>query len=341
MEDFNYTVTNDFTNEYQSDLDLEILFENESGVYQPVVCDEICLEYSRRNSPGSLSFSCITDGQYEIFEGNVVSLKCGGENLFLGYVFKRTETSPSKISVLCYDQLRYLKNKSYLSYTNKKFSDVLKTIASSYRLNLGTVEDTSHVIAQRIEEATLFDILGNAQDETESKTGKQFVLYDNYGKLSLQEISSLFVPIMIDETSASSYSYVTSIDKDVYTRVTVAQNNSYTGQRDLFVSDDVTQQDSWGVLEYWQTNETLTSSELKELSKSLLEQYSQKKKTLSLNNCIGDTRVIGGSSLVVGIKLNDEILNEIMIVEKVKHKFLSGSHTMDLDLSSVRGDFSI
>ncbi len=336
MSNIEYEINGEYTQQSQGGFFCEIFFENEKGVYQPVLCDEIILSFSRRNSPSSLEFTCIRDENLLITEGDAVSFKFNGNNMFYGYVFQRSESSPYKLSVLCYDQLRYLKNKTTISYGNKKYSEVLAMVASANKLKIGDIEDTGHIIAQRIDEGTLFDILANAQDETTAKTGEEFVLYDDFGKLCLKEIGSLFVPVMFDEEAIGEYKYVTGIDKDVYTKITISKDNDYTGQRELCVEENKEMQAKWGILEYWEPKNNLEKGEIQEIARELLSKYSQKKKSLSLTSCLGDYRIRGGSSFFVAVNLNDRKINEIMIVESVRHSFKSGVHTMNLDLSSLR-----
>ena len=88
-------------------------------------------------------------------------------------------------------------------------------LAADYGLKVGTVTDTKYKIPQRIEEGTLFDMLGNASDLTIINTGKVYVLYDDFGKLCLKPYESLLLPLYIDEDTAQGYSYTSSIDSDV------------------------------------------------------------------------------------------------------------------------------
>ena len=67
--------------------------------------------------------------------------------------------------------------------------------------------------------------------------------------------------------------------------------------------------------------------------------YGKKRRTLSINKCLGDIRVRGGSSLVVMLELGDMELKNYMVVESVKHTFSQGEHWMDLDVTGWRGEF--
>jgi|GEM_PF-591591 len=316
----------------------EILIQNDK-VYMPVVTGEITLEYSRKNTPGQLKFSVIKDDVLNIQEGNPVSFRVDGRNIFYGYFFSRSVKDKNTIELTCYDQLRYLKNKDTLVYSNKKYSELLRMIADDYGLTCGDVEDTGHVIAGRIEEATLFDILGNASDETVLNTGRLYVLYDNFGRLRLENIQSMVLPILIDQDTASDYGYTSTIDKDVYNRIKIAWDNSTTGEREIYVANDTDSQANWGVLQYYDKADSAEVA--KEKANVLLSYYNKVQRELTINKAFGDVRVRGGSSLVVMMDLGDVKLQNFMVVEKVRHTFANGEHLMNLNVSGVRGEFNV
>ena len=106
----------------------EILIENDQ-VYAPVIESGIKLERVRKGAPSKLTFTCMKDEVLNFQEGNPVSFRYNSENVFFGYVFSKSRTDNRKIKVICYDQLRYLKNEDTLSYVNKTYSELLGMIA--------------------------------------------------------------------------------------------------------------------------------------------------------------------------------------------------------------------
>ena len=71
---------------------------------------------------------------------------------------------------------------------------------------------------------------------------------------------------------------------------------------------------------------------------ALLKLYNKVTKTLTIKDACGDSRVRGGSLIVVQLDLGDVKLQNLMLVEKCVHKYGESKHTMDLTLSG--GDFS-
>lgn len=323
------------------DVGYELLIQNDQ-IYQPVIEGDITLEYERQGSPGVLKFNVLKDSVLNIQEGNPVRFRVNGNNVFYGYLFSKSRKDDKIISLTCYDQLRYLKNKDTLIYDNKTYGRLLKEIADDYGLKWGIVEDTKYIIPHRVEDnATLFDILGAASDLTTVNTGKIYVLYDDFGNICLREISSMLLPLLIDSETCSSYSYTTSIDQNTYNRIKLSLDNEDTGERELYIANSEDSQARWGILQYYESVSNGTPAEIQERASLLLPYYNKLQRTLSLSKCLGDIRVRGGSSVCVNLALGDIQVQGYMLVEKVKHTFANGEHWMDLNVSGIRGEFVV
>ncbi|MCI7300800.1 MAG: M23 family metallopeptidase [Clostridiales Family XIII bacterium] len=319
----------------------EILIQNGSTVFQPALEGEITLEYERKNTPGKLTFTVYKDATLKIAKGNAVRFRYDNKRMFFGYVFTFKRKDSKLMTITCYDQLRYLKNKDVRSYKKTTYTKLLKQIAKEYKLEYGTVQNTKYVIPARIEEGTLFDILGNASDLTVSHTKKLFVLYDDFGRLTLKNIESMKLPILVDQDTAESLDYESTIDKDTYNRIKIYSDNDKTGVREVHVRNSTAKQKKWGVLQYVEKAEGLSKKEMKQKAKILAQYYGIEQRTLSVKKQFGDTRVRGGSSLVVKFDLGDKSISNFMLVEKVKHTFVNGAHTMDLSLAGIKGEFHV
>lgn len=107
-------------------------------------------------------------------------------------------------------------------------------IADDYALNLGTLDDTGYVIESRIEEnSELFEMITNALDLTLTNTGEMYVLYDDFGKLTLKSLSSMYVGVpgaylMIDEETGQDFEYTSSIDSNTYNKIKLTYDNEDT-----------------------------------------------------------------------------------------------------------------
>jgi hypothetical protein len=238
--------------------------------------------------------------------------------------------------VTAYDQLRYLKNKDTVCYEKKTASKLIKSLASDYGLKTGTLEDTKYTIASRIEENTsLFEMISNALDLTLTNTGKLYVLYDDYGKIVLKNISSMKVGskkayLMVDEETAENFDYASSIDDSTYNKIKLTYDNEDTGKRDVYIAKDSSNINNWGVLQYFDTLQDGENGQAK--ADSLLSLYNKKTRSLKLSKVLGDNRVRAGSMIIVVLDLGDTTLKNWMLVEKCTHTYKDNEHWMDLTL---------
>lgn len=315
---------------------LELLIQNGSTIYYPVVEGKIKLTWERKNTPGKLEFTVVKDGAINFQEGNPVKLTVDVTPMFYGFVFKKRRDNGPTISVTAYDQLRYLKNKDTITAEGLKASDLLKRIATDFRLNLGVVEDTGFTIEIVDEQnQTLFDMMQNALSETLLNTKQLFVLYDDCGKLTLKNINAMRVPILIDPETAENFDYASSIDDQTYNKIKLIYNNEKTGKRELYVAQDGDKMNLWGVLQYFEELQGAAGAAAK--AGALLKLYDQKTRNLTVKNAFGDVRVRGGCAIMVSLNLGDMIANQFLAVDKVIHTFEKGSHFMDLTL--IGGEF--
>lgn len=320
-------------------MNVELLIGNESGtkVYQPVLEEGIEWTTERRGTPGKLTFTVLQDNVLDFTEGSPVRMRVDGNNVFFGFVFKQKRSRDRKeIAVTAYDQLRYLKNKDTYVYENKTAAGFLQMVAADYNLNIGTLENTGYVIASRIEENTsLFEMIENTLDLTLTNTKEMFVLYDDFGKLTLKNISSMHVGengryLMIDEETGENLEYTSSIDDSTYNKIKLTYDNKETGYREVYIAQDGENMNRWGVLQYFDTLSDGENGQAK--ADALLSLYNKKTRSLKITNAIGDNRVRAGSMLVVNLDLGDVKVKNFMLVEKCKHTYKEGEHWMDLTL---------
>ena len=319
-------------------MNVELLVGNESGtkVYQPAVQEGVEWSTERRSTPGKLVFKVLKDDILDLSEGSPVRLRVDGDNVFFGFVFKQQRTKDQIITVTAYDQLRYLKNKDTKVYENKTASQFISMLAADFQLNVGTLENTGYVIPSRVEENTaLFEMIENALDLTLTNTGEMFVLYDDFGKLTLKALSSMYVGVpgaylMIDEETGENFEYSSSIDDNTYNKVKLTYDNEDTGYREVYIAQDSSNIGKWGILQYFDTLQKGENGQAK--ADALLSLYNKKTRSLRITNAIGDNRVRAGSMVVINLDLGDTKVKNFMLVEKVTHTYKEGEHWMNLTL---------
>ena len=320
-------------------MEIELLISGENGtvLYQPVLEEGIEWTTERRSTPGKLTFSVLDDGEINFSEGSAVRLRKDGENVFFGFVFTQKRNKKQIIDVTAYDQLRYLNNKDTYVYENKTAAQLVRMIAADFSLKVGTLEDTGFVIASRVEDNTsLFDMIENALDLTLNNKKEMYVLYDDFGKLTLRNISNMYVNLLIDEETGENYDYTSSIDSGTYNKVKLTYENEDTGKREVYVAKDGANMNRWGVLQYYDTLSKGENGQAK--AEALLSMYNAKTRNLKITGAFGDTRVRAGSMVPVNLDLGDIKVQSFMMAEKVKHRFELDAHFMDLTLRG--GEFS-
>ena len=315
---------------------VELFIQHNSTIQFPVVEEGARLTLERKGTPGKLEFTVVKRPGLNFAEGDPVKLTVNGTAMFYGFVFKKKRDKGGTIDVVAYDQLRYLKNKDTITEEGLKASDLLKRLAADFRLNLGSVEDTGYTLETIVEEdSTLFDMIQNALDETLMNTGQLFCLYDDAGKLTLKNINSMKLNLLIDEETGETFDYSSSIDEQTYNKIKLTYDNEQTGKRELYIAQDGEKMNQWGVLQYFEALQNATGAAAK--ANALLKLYDQKTRKLTVKNAFGDVRVRAGCAVVVALNLGDIITNNYLMVEKVTHNFKGDEHFMDLTL--IGGEF--
>jgi len=309
----------------------ELLIQHGSKVYQPIVTGEIQWQTERKGVQGSLTFKVVKDATLNFTEGDAVRLKVDGQKVFYGFVFQKKRDKQGIITVTAYDQLRYLKNKDTYVYSNKTASEVVQMLAKDFNLQCGTLEDTKFKIESRVEDnQTLFDIIQNALDLTLTSKKEMYVLYDDFGKLTLKNIGNMKVGILIDEDTGENFDYTSSIDGETYNKIKLVYENEESGKREIYIAQDGSNINQWGVLQYFETIDEKTNGKAK--ADALLSLYNQKTRNLTIKGAFGDVRVRAGTLVAVSLNLGDIIANSFLLVEQAKHTFSESLHTMDLTL---------
>lgn len=303
--------------------------------------EDIKIIWERKGTPGKLTFEAKYEKNFKIVEGNTVLVTVDGLNFFYGFIFSRQMSKDGMVKYTAYDQLRYLKNKETLVYSKKRADEVIEIIAKRFNLECGKLANTGYRMSAVEDNVTLFDIIGNALDNTLMNKGIVYVLYDQCGKLRLQKPSDMKVnTCLVDEETGEDFTYKTSIDSDVYNQIKLVYENKDNNENKIFeeyVTKHSKNINKWGVLQYVEKIDNPDIGKLK--SEALLKLYNKKQRTLTISGVIGNKKVRAGSLIPVMLDLKDIKISSYMLVEKVTHTFKNNQHSMDLIVSG--GDFSV
>lgn len=311
----------------------ELLIQHQGTVMLPPVVESVSIEWERQGQPGKLTADIVKTPGLSFQEGDPCRFSVDGTPIFYGFVFEKARkgSMDQVITITIYDQLYYLKNKDTYVYSNKTAAAVIRMIAEDFQLNVGALADTGYTIASRVEDnKTLFDIIQTALDETLKATSQMYVLYDDVGKLTLKNIGDMKLGLLVDNETAGDFDYKTSIASQTYDKVKLSYENKDTGKREIFIAQDGSSINQWGVLQYYEKIDSTANA--KAMADALLSLYNTKTRTLKLKDVLGDVRVRAGTMLVVMLGLGDMNLSSYLMVEQVKHTFSNEQHVMDLNM---------
>ncbi|RXM69434.1 XkdQ/YqbQ family protein [Clostridium tetani] len=342
-------------------MQIQLLVDDKKGNVFDIseLVSEITWKTKRKGKPSSLDIKLIKDKTISINNGDVVSFKVDNNKVFYGYVFDNGGSKDSEIKLTTYDQIRYLLFNDTYVFKNKKASQIISQIAKDVSLRVGTIEDTAYVIPSVLEDdKKLLDIMYSALDKTLMSTKQTYVLYDDFGYLTLRNINNMKQPVVIsDDSNLGDYSWSNSIDNDTYNRVKIVRDvkgkenktnsknkkdkkddKNKTG-REVYIAQDSNNIAKWGRLQYFKkVDEKMNKAQIQELVNSTLQLKNKEKKTLKLKDVIStdisaDLKLRAGSGVYVDIK--EKGIKQYYLIEEATHKFEKGNLIMDFDLKVV------
>ena len=307
--------------------------QNGKKGFEPIVLDDIQWETERKGSPGKLTLKVYQDSILNVSEGNAVSFKVGKKNVFFGYIFKRSMDNTNVMTLTCYDQMRYLKNKDTYSFENTTANRSVGALAKDFGIVTGELEETSYVIKAVVyENKSLLDMMQDALEMTLTNTKKLYVLYDKYGKLTVQQIARMKVGLLIDAETAESFDFECGIDDETYNRIKLEYEDDSTHKRSYWYAEDRETQKKWGTLQYFESISKDDKDTAQSKADTQLKQYNTPGKHLTVSGIIGDLRVRAGSMVMVQLKFGQEKINNWMVVDSCTHTFKQNEHFMKLKL---------
>ena len=301
--------------------------------YAPISAE---YETNRMDAPGKFTFSLAEKKGVDIEMGSCIRVKVNGKPFFKGYVFTAERTANKKVKYVAYDQLRYLKAKASYTFKAASLEDIITKISKDFGLKVGELANTGYKFPSLIkEEESCLDIIFDALMQTTIQTGKIFIFYDDYGKLTLIEAKKLkWNRVIGSKNELSDYTYKRDIDKQTYNRVKLIRPNKETGKADTYVHEDTDHIKQWGLLQYYETvDENMNKAQIDALCKTYLKYYNKIWQTLTLKNIIGHEKIRAGYIIPVRVDEIDSVDTlRFFLAEKVTHKFDNNTHIMNIEV---------
>lgn len=320
----------------------EVLLDDKRGNVWDIsnIVTGITWKTSRIGSPGILDFTLIKgaiyqDVSFKVNNGDIVRFRYNDHNVFYGYVFSIDGGKDEAVRIKCYDQIRYLLNKDTYVFANVTASDIIKRIADDFSLRLGQIADTGYAIPTMVEDnQALLDIVDKGIVYTLWNTGKNYVLYDDFGQLTLSDTEDMLLDFIIGDNSLmTGFVVKSSIDQDTYNKVKLYRDNKETGKRDVYIAQDSVNKENWGTLQLTQpVDEDKNEAQINALLNQLMSLKNRETKVLQVE-AIGDVRVRAGC--YVPIVISEYGINQPFLVDSVTHNFDSDDYTMKVELKVV------
>ena len=307
-------------------------------IFMPLVEDEILLHLEKTDVPGKLTFSCIANGTLFFEEGAAVSLIVDEKPMFYGFVFEKVTDKNKIISVTAYDQIRYLVlNKYSYLFEDKRADEMIRMIADDYALKTDPdIVSTEFPIPSHLcKKKTLLDIIQDALNITFDETGIEYIMYDNFGKLALGNANTMKSDILITETTAEDFEYISSIDRNTYNNIILIKESSVNAKIAEASDDETTAK--YGVLRLVEEVKDNTET-LQTRANALLSVYNHPTRKLSFEGVHGDVNLIAGCLLSCSLNTGEVQINQVMKVNSVTHRFTNARHSMDITVEG--GEFS-
>ena len=197
---------------------IDLIIQNDSTVSTLSSRRVSRLSGSHKGTPGKLRNFPVIKGQRLFTSRRESPLERDG--YFYGFVFEKSRSQPDAVylvELLAYEfhvlqerrHLRLLQQEGERGPLDDRYED--------FQPETGKLEDTGHALQSRTEEdnATLLRYCAERAANGPAKT-KLFVLYDNVGKLTLQNIENMKLNLCIDMDTAGDYSYSMESSRQTY-----------------------------------------------------------------------------------------------------------------------------
>ena len=311
---------------------LEFLVKTDGKIYDiSEIVTKVSYTDKLNDGCSKLEFSYLNN-DVKIKNASNVWFTYNNAKIFCGFVFKHNTNKKNEVSVTAYDQLRYCKAKDEIVVLKDTSTTLVNRMCTYFGLRKGTVTNTSYVLATGIQDGkTWLDIIYDSIAETLANTSKKYCLRDEYGEITLRNLDTLKLNMMLgDESLCYDFEYEKSIDDEFYNRIKIYVKGEDGEVGKMVVTDSDSSIKKYGLLQYFESVDKDTKvAQVKAKAKALLDLYNREVETLTLE-CIGDTSIRAGNSFYVYIKEIE--INSTLFVKEVTHEFLP-NHTMSLEVA--------
>lgn len=319
---------------------MEVLIDNKDGNVWDMPVSSVEWKTERIGKAGSLDVKLVIEEplKFLINNGAIIRVMDGKQKVFYGYVVDNGYTRDDEVSVKAFDQLWYMMSNDTFVFKATTATAAIKKIATDLGLKVGTFEDTGYTVPGIVEDdKKALDVALKFLDSTLIATNRNFVLFDDFGSLTLKNIKNMMIKaddFYIGEDSLLfDFDYNKSIDKETYNRIKLVHDDEKKSKREVYIAQDSASIAKFGRLqEFRKVDENMKPAQIKELAERMLKLRNRETKTLNLD-CLGDWRVRAGSFVYIYIEKIG--VAEYFLVDDCSHKWVGGIHVMSLKVKVI------
>lgn len=298
-------------------------------------------------SAGELTFDLIEKPRYLVpYTGDIISFRWDKKKIFYGYVWKYEAKADGKVSVTCYDKMRYLKNQDSIVWQTGTIADRFTNCCKRAGIKYKVVDKPKHKVAAEVcDGKTYFDMIKSAITKTYEATGHMYYLYANYDVVELRRAPAKKLSIEVAPKSGmTDYTYSVDID-DTANVVKVIQKDEKKSQTTTATAGDDPKNTSftsasakgksiaqWGKLQITENKKDKANyAQMLAQAKAVLKEKNAANKELKIE-CIGDTSLTAGNAVTVKVTDIKRTFKNCPIL-KATHTF-GNDYTCELEMKA-------
>lgn len=280
-----------------------------------------------------VQLTVIADKNVSFQNGGKVKIMNGDVGIFLGYVFTMKVDENDIITLTCYDQLRYLKNKDVYISKKDTLATVLANLCKRFELPyLISDMPTTELPITIHDNKALYDIISWAVGITIRTEAKRYILWDDFGVLELFEAERYMTDWAFgDDNLVFGYDFEKSIDKDTYNQIKYSQENKKLKVRQNRIIYSSNTKKRWGTLQFFKTiDRGATPEQIVAEMYCKLTLCNHETRKLSMK-ALGNWDIRAGKGIWVILQnALEETYIQRGIVVSCNHSYSNDDHTMSL-----------
>lgn len=314
------------------------------------ICEQVKLTFELEGNAGSMETSYVEDSNINLEEGDVVCLKVDGDELFYGWIFKKTVSAYDSVKIKAYDIKRYLAYKDVDVTGNETLDQLFERVCKMMKIDYKVVNKSNYTIPSKIHDGETYNnILQYAIDQTFIGTGKRFCIRANGKVLELIDCEQHKTNLVVgDESLLTDFQFQTDIENTytafkVQREVDSEENKNLTDtqkvlQRKTLVAQNQENIKKWGVLQFYEKKDSKwTDAQLMQHLQLLQTAYGRKKRALKIES-LGHKDLIPGNMitlLISDLKEEQVAQGTYALITSATHTIAHNEHTTSLNVEVV------